>query len=176
MPENRTQFAQKALDLADLFAVSIGATPVNSKVVYAVQLAVPEGASTGGGVQAVQHICLVPHGGNGTTLVAGFANQAEKTATLRTHACLVELHQRRSPGTELPLDRGPYEYLLMTMERFFVSQGLSVSTVDATGGSSAAGGAPVASAAKGKGPPWTIIALGVAAAIAVAIALLFLRR
>ena len=80
-----TQFAMKALGLADMFRVAIGEQPVGGSVKYRVELAAPEGTSTGGGTQAVQPLKLIPVQG-GATLVAGSANQVEGKAELRSYA------------------------------------------------------------------------------------------
>jgi hypothetical protein len=129
----RTEFAMKAMDLAELFNVLVGEAPIAAAAPgqppFAVELSAPDGMSTGGGVQAVQHIKLVPVGG-GATLVAGTANQAEGTAELRSYDHLSELHAKRFKGAEAPVDRAAYADLLKRAESFFSEKGLRVVLVD----------------------------------------------
>src|SRR5438105_4208852 len=75
----QTQFAMRALGLAERFAQVCGAHGLDGDgVTYRLELAAPEGPSTGGGKQAVQHVKLVPN--RGTTIVIGQANQVEGRA------------------------------------------------------------------------------------------------
>ncbi len=75
---------------------------------YVPQLTEPAGPSTAGGVQAMQHIRLVPSQPGQPTLVVGHANQPEQRAELRTYEYLESVHQQRF-RQELALDRGQYE-------------------------------------------------------------------
>ena len=124
---NRTQFAMKALSLADFFNASVGQKRVSG---YKVVLAAPDGPSTGGGKQALQHISLIPDAG-GMTITAGSANGVEKTAELRTWDHLAALHAQRFKGKSFPLDKVSYNELMKRMQAFFVDQRLSVVVVDA---------------------------------------------
>jgi hypothetical protein len=125
---NRTQFALKALSLADYFNARVGDKRVSG---FRVQLARPDGLSTGGGKQAVQHISLVPDDGDAPTITAGWANQVERTSELRTYEHLAQLHASRFRGKQIPLDRVAYNELLKRMQAFFGEKGLSVVLVDA---------------------------------------------
>ena len=69
-----TQFAMKALDMAEMFRIRVGTVPVQGSVPFRVELGTPDGPSTGGGRQALQAIKLIPEGAGGT-LVAGHANK-----------------------------------------------------------------------------------------------------
>jgi hypothetical protein len=124
---NRTQFALLAINLADYFNAEVGDKRVSG---YRVQLARPDGLSTGGGKQAVQHISLVPDGGGDATITAGWANQVEGHSELRTYEHLAQLHASRFRGKEIPLDRVAYNELLKRMQAFFGEKGLSVVLVD----------------------------------------------
>ncbi len=132
---NRTQFAMRALTLADYFNATLGGKRVSG---YQVKLAAPDGPSTGGGKQALQHVSLIPDGG-GSAITAGSANPVEKTAELRTYAHLEQLHAERFKGKRLPLDKVAYNELLKRMQAFFAEQKLSVVLVDAARGSSRGG-------------------------------------
>jgi hypothetical protein len=126
MPEEkRTQFAMAALGFADLFKVEIGSSKLPGPVPYLVDLAAPEGPSTGGGKQGVLHIKLTPEVG-GPVTVAGWANPFERTAELRTFDHLAAAHAMRFHGQQIPLDRGQYDALFTRMHGFLANQGLQV--------------------------------------------------
>ncbi|MGQ0507571.1 MAG: hypothetical protein ACT4TC_19890, partial [Myxococcaceae bacterium] len=120
-----TQFAMKALDMAEMFKVYVGAVPVKGNVPYGVELGKPDGPSTGGGKQSLQPIKLIPQG-DGTTLVAGHANQVERKAELRTYEFVAKAHAQRFPGAEFPIKREVYNELLAKLEKFFKDQMLEV--------------------------------------------------
>jgi hypothetical protein len=130
----RTEFAMKAVDMAELFKVLVGQTPVTAATAgeagYQAELSAPDGMSTGGGTQAVQHIKLVSPSG-GATIVAGAANQVDRTAELRTYEHLAELHAQRYRGAALPIDRASYGELLERAQDFFPDKGLRVVLIDA---------------------------------------------
>jgi hypothetical protein len=90
----RTKLAQKFVSLADSvgdafrdFAIGAGA--------WAVELTAPQGMSTGGGKQALQHLRLRPRRGGYAVLVAGTVNQVEKRAELRDFDHVTILHEVR---------------------------------------------------------------------------------
>ncbi|MBI5481223.1 MAG: hypothetical protein HY906_20360 [Deltaproteobacteria bacterium] len=129
MPEEkRTQFAMAALGFADLFKVQIGSYKLPGPVPYTVELAAPEGPSTGGGKQGVLHIKLTPEVG-GPVTVAGWANPFERTAELRPFDHLAQAHAMRFHGQQIPLDRPQYDALFARMHQFLAEQGLQVSVV-----------------------------------------------
>ncbi len=78
-----TEFAQQAVGLADIFNEAFKKPLPGKPANYRVQLAIPDGPSTAGGKQGTQHIKLVPMG-TGPTIVAGWANQADKEAEIRS--------------------------------------------------------------------------------------------
>jgi hypothetical protein len=123
--ENRTQFAIKALTLADTFNMALSQERVKGPITYRVELSAPDGMSTAGGKQATQHVKLVPEGG-GATVVAGSANQAENWAELRSFEHLQVLHAQRFKGAEVPVNRVQYNELVQKMRQFFNERGLSV--------------------------------------------------
>jgi hypothetical protein len=79
---------------------------------YSAELTEPEGPSTGGGLQAMQHMRLVPRLAGHPTLVVGHANQAEKTAELRTYDHLDAVHRQRFKRP-LAIDRAQYDGFAM---------------------------------------------------------------
>jgi hypothetical protein len=62
---------------------------------YVVELGVPDGPSTGGGVQALQHLRLVPRRKGYAVVVAGSVNPVLGTAELRTFDHVAMLHEAR---------------------------------------------------------------------------------
>jgi hypothetical protein len=125
--EKRTQFAMQALGFADLFNFKVGDQKVSG---HRVELSAPEGPSTGGGKQAVQHVKLIPADESGAVIVAGSANQVEKTAELRTFEYLADLHAKRFKGAALPIDKAQYNLLIARVKAFFADQRLAVSLLD----------------------------------------------
>jgi len=102
----RTKLARKFTTLADevnecFEDFHIGAGD------FVVELLAPEGVSTGGGKQALQHLRLRPRRQGYATIVAGSVNPLEKKGELRTfeHAALV---QELRFGK--PLDIAPAEW------------------------------------------------------------------
>jgi hypothetical protein len=132
----RTRFASEAVDLSELFKLVIGSLPLSGPVRFHVELAAPDGPSTGGGVQSVQHIKLVPEDG-GATLVAGSADPYEGSCELRSLAYLDAQHHQRfqrssleaPPPPSARLDRKHYEQLLERLRVFFAERELSVRVV-----------------------------------------------
>lgn len=62
---------------------------------YVVDLAGPEGQSTGGGAQARQHLRLVPRRKGYAVVVAGIVDPVTSTAELRTFEHVAILHELR---------------------------------------------------------------------------------
>src|SRR6185436_17825261 len=125
--QSRTQFAMKAVSMADFFNAKIDDKRVSG---YRVKLAAPEGQSTGGGKQALQHVSLIPDAG-GATITAGSANQVEKIAEIRTFDHLKQLHAQRFGKKSFPLDRVSYNELVKRMQVFFTEQKLTMVLIDA---------------------------------------------
>ncbi len=157
----------KAIDLADIFNQIVGAHPVagTDGVAFKVALASPDGPSTGGGKQSVQHITLSREG---LVVVAGAADQNERTAELRTFDYVSGTYAQRFRGSAVPLDRAAYDAFLKRAREFFALQSLPVTLLDA---------APVAASAppRGSGLVWVAAAALVAVAVAVSAYMLMLR-
>lgn len=102
----RTQVASQAASLAETviegfegFSMGAGA--------YGVDLSVPEGPSTGGGVQARQHLRLVPRRGGFPIIVAGTVDPVTSTAEIRTFEHVAILHELRF---DVPVEITANEY------------------------------------------------------------------
>jgi len=123
-----THVAAQAVGLAELFEERFSAG-LDGPVAFRIQLASPEGPSTGGGKQVVQPIKLVPVDG-GPTIVIGAANTIKQTAELRSFALVSEQYGLRFKGAQLPIHVEVYRQLLVDFTSFFQALNLSVTTVD----------------------------------------------
>jgi hypothetical protein len=148
----------QAVGLAELFRYHFGQVRITAPVPYRVELSAPEGPSTGGGKQSVQHLKLVPERG-GTTIVIGSADPVERSGELRSWNRLYEIHAQRFKGRRLPLDAAQYGHLLGQLKQFFASQSLPVVMVDSAPRDAAA------PARTGVSPLWIVIALVLAGVV-----------
>jgi hypothetical protein len=141
-------------------------------VPYVVELAAPEGPSTGGGKQGVLHIKLTPEVGGAVT-VAGWANPFERTAELRSYDHIATAHAMRFHGQQIPLERAQYDALFARMHQFLAEQGLQVSV---QAGPPKPSGAMQAQAAPSSSSIGLIIAILAIVAVVVGVGLfMFLR-
>jgi hypothetical protein len=121
----QTQFSVRATDLAESFRSTVGRLRVGPYG-YAPDLTEPEGPSTGGGVQAMQHVKLSPPQPNMPALVVGHVNQREGTAELRTlHYVDTVCRERFKQGA--PLDPTEYATFVTSAQAFLGACGLRVS-------------------------------------------------
>jgi hypothetical protein len=160
-----TMFASKALGLAETFKLVLGERKLEGDKTFVAELAAPDGPSTAGGKQALQHVSLIPEGG-GPTLVLGSANPVEHRAELRTYRYVAQMHSQRWKGAPPPFDRAAYDDLLEVIQDFFARRGFTVTLLDAAA-APASGGTP---SALGRG--WLLPGLALAAALVVVIFLL----
>jgi hypothetical protein len=121
----RTQFASRAATLAEQFRNAVADCPVGS---HLGEMTAPE-ASTGGGVQALQHIRLVPSRGQGRAYVVGKANRGERMAELRSLAYVDRVSMERF-GRPTGFDPGEYEQFLAAAGQFLEMFGLTVTLVN----------------------------------------------
>jgi hypothetical protein len=121
----RTQFSIKASALADSYRSTVGRLRVGPHG-YSPDMTAPEGQSTGGGVQAMQHLRLLPPEASMPTLLVGHANQRDGNAELRTWEHVDALcRERFKQGA--PLDPAQYEQFLQSAQGFLAACGLKVS-------------------------------------------------
>ena len=106
----QTFHAIQATDLASAFNEALKKVRLEPGD-YGVELTAPEGPSTAGGVQALQHVRLVPTRPGFATLVIGHANHADGKAELRTYDYVDATHWQRF-RRPLALDRGQYDQAL----------------------------------------------------------------
>src|SRR5256885_11091470 len=124
-----TMFAGMAFGLAELFKHSVGKKRLEGAVNYTVELSAPDGPSTAGGKQAVQHVKLVPEQG-GPTLLIGTANAVDKTAELRTFKQVDEMHRPRFKGAPFDADLTQYEDLVEAARTLFTEYTYPVKPLD----------------------------------------------
>lgn len=136
-----TVFAGQAITLADLFKYTVGKQRLTGTTTYAAELSAPDGPSTAGGKQALQHIKLTGEG-QGATLVMGTANLVDKQAELRTHAHMDQLHRQRFKGVPFDVDQATYDAFLGHVRAFFVERQFAISVVDAQAAAEPATAAP----------------------------------
>jgi len=113
----QTFHAMQASDLANAFNDALQKTVI-APGEYRVELTAPEGPSTAGGVQAMQHLRLVPRLAGFPTLVVGHANHAEGKAELRSYEHLAAVHRQRFKRP-IALDRAAYEAFLQLARNLF---------------------------------------------------------
>ena len=133
---------------------------------YSPELTAPEGPSTAGGVQAMQHLRLVPGEAGLPTLVMGHANHTEGKAELRNYECLDAIHRERF-RRPLSLERPAYDSFLAFAQQIFGALHLQTTVVGPP--ANPASVAPPA-ATGGLGQSRTTIAAIAAAALALALA------
>ena len=121
--QKRTEFAMAAVDFAGMFNAYFD--PI-SILGFKVGITAPEGQSTGGGVQARQHITLSDE--SGKSVVVGACNTVEKTAELRTFEHASSIFSQRYENMPFPIPRGEYDNLRQKFAQFFQSQSFHVST------------------------------------------------
>jgi hypothetical protein len=120
----RTQWSIKANDLAESFRSTVGQMRVGPHA-YAPDMTAPEGPSTGGGVQALQHLRLISPQPNMPTLVVGHVNQRDGAAELRTFDHVDAIcRERYNHGP--PFGPAHYGPLLEAMQGFLGACGMRV--------------------------------------------------
>jgi hypothetical protein len=121
----RTQFSLQASTLADSYRSTVGRLRVGPQG-YSPDMTAPEGQSTGGGVQAMQHLRLAPPQPNLPTILVGHANQRDRAAELRTWEHVDAIcRERFKQGA--PFDPAAYEEFLQAARGFLAACGLQVS-------------------------------------------------
>ncbi len=135
----RTQFSLKALDLAQTFRSAVGTLAIGP---YHAELTAPDGPSTGGGVQAVQHVRLCADDGR-PALVVGSCNQRDNTAELRSFDQMDAIHRQRFKRP-LDVDQVAYGRFVEKAKAFLEALGMKVSVQVAPPTARSAGGGLIA--------------------------------
>ncbi len=119
----RTAYAAQAATLADQFGDALADCRVGA---HRAEMTAPE-ASTAGGIQALQHIRLVPpfHDTKGHTYVVGNANRIGRVAELRSLDYIDKVSLERF-GERTGFDPGQYGTFLAAATEFLENFGLTV--------------------------------------------------
>ncbi len=120
----RTKFAAHAATLAEQFEGALMGRTVGA---HRLEMTAPEG-STGGGVQALQHIRLVPGEEappGAKTYVVGNANRTTKTAELRSLEYVDQVSSQRF-GERTGFDAVQYRDCMTEAARFLTAWGMVV--------------------------------------------------
>jgi hypothetical protein len=181
--QQHTAFAGQAIGLADLFRYGFGKKRLDGAVSYTPELSSPDGESTGGGKQALQHVKLVPD--SGATLVIGTANVVDKSCELRTFRHMDDVHRQRFKGRPFEADQAMYDQLIEELRAFFAGQHFTVSMHEAAAPTRpmlpiASASRPIAvpSVAKlpSKAPVGLYVMIAATVAVIATIAVILLRR
>jgi len=106
----RTQVANQAASLADSVTQGFDGYAIGAGA-YGVDLSTPDGPSTGGGVQARQHLRLVPRRRGFSTIVVGSVDPVTSTGEIRTFEHVAILHELRF-DTEIDIREDEYQDFL----------------------------------------------------------------
>lgn len=125
-----TMFAGQAIGLAEMFPFAVGKRLLEGPITYRAELSAPDGPSTAGGKQPLQHVTLVavPEG-SAATLLIGTVNVVEKHAELRTFQHVDGVHRQRFKGAPFAADLARYDALLETIRAFLVEQRYQVNLI-----------------------------------------------
>lgn len=126
-----TQVAAKAVSLAELFVARFD-QGLDGPVRFRVELSAPDGPSTAGGKQAMQHIKLVP-AVSGPAIVIGSANTTTQQAEIRTFDNIAAAYAQRFKGAPIPVDVTGYTELMQALASFFKAMKMTVTFADARG-------------------------------------------
>jgi hypothetical protein len=126
MDPRRTRFAQAAVDFAGYFETMYEDLRVVGACPRKPVLRLPEGESTGGGTQSVQHILLEPEVKGHRVITVGWVNKANQTALVRTHGCLAQMHKQAFGEGKLGLDPASYQRFLDQLRNLCEAQNIDL--------------------------------------------------
>jgi hypothetical protein len=117
----RTEYAMQAAGLADRFTEVFGRKRIGGG--FHTDMTAPDGPSTGGGVQMLQHVRLLwPK--RGPAVVMGSLDQIKMRATIRSYGYIASLAEER--GLDLSLTEADYEQLSGLVKKFFEEREVAV--------------------------------------------------
>lgn len=125
----RTRLARKFTTLADEITASFAGFHIGAGS-WHVQLTAPEGMSTSGGREALQHLRLRPTRQGHPVLIGGVVNSLARTAELRDYPHMEMLHRARF-GRPLEISAGEWEQFLRKAEVVLGSETITTSRVAA---------------------------------------------
>ncbi len=125
----RTRLARKFTTLADRVTDGFEEFQIGAGW-WTVELTAPEGMSTGGGKQVLQHLRLRPMRQGHAVLVGGVVNAVDKTAELREHAHIDMIYRARF-GHALEITAAEWEQFLRKAETVLRQEQIRTSRVAA---------------------------------------------
>ncbi len=125
----RTRLARKFTTLADQVTESFDDFRIGAGR-WAVELTAPEGMSTGGGKQVLQHLRLRPTREGHAVLVGGVVNPVTRSAELRDHPHMDMIYRARF-GRALEITAGEWEQFLRKAEVVLRQEQISTARVAA---------------------------------------------
>lgn len=90
-----TMTAREGVDAAELVAAAFGRKTVGKLTPRRIEVATPDGPSTAGGKRARQTIRLVPASGDGSPVMCGSLDVAQKVVELRSYDVLMQQYEAR---------------------------------------------------------------------------------
>lgn len=90
-----TMTAREGLDAAELVNAAFGRRSIGKETPRRVEVIAPDGPSTAGGKRARQTIRLVPTSGEGSPVMCGFLDVAQKVVELRSYDTLCRQYEAR---------------------------------------------------------------------------------
>lgn len=130
-PQNRTIFAQKAVDMGAIFQGHFESRKYGSSVQRAAQLQVLDVETTGSGKQARETILLVAKGSGSQrypNVVCGYADIGQSTVELRPYDAVAQTYQERHQAA-LDVEESAFRAFQNDLRDFFQKQGFSVADV-----------------------------------------------
>ena len=127
MDVKRTEVAEQAASLSEVFNVSVALVHVQGTCEFTPELKVPEGLSTAGGRLARQHITLNPAVPSESAITVGWLDVARKQSLIRTFERLRQIHEERGTGQPFPLDGPSFQTFFDQLHRFLDRTQLSPS-------------------------------------------------
>ena len=118
MDVKRTEVAEKAASLSEVFKISVALVRVQGTCEFTPELKLPEGFSTAGGRLARQHITLNPTVTSESTITVGWLDVARKQSLVRTYERLRQIHVERATGQPFPLDGPSFQTFFDQLHRF----------------------------------------------------------
>lgn len=125
----RTRLARRFTSLADDVTERFAEFEIGAGA-WRAELMAPEGMSTGGGKQALQHLRLRPKRQGHHMLVGGLVNSVTRTAELRDYDYMVALHHARfGAERDLGITNGEWEQFLRKTEVVLRAEGIASTRV-----------------------------------------------
>lgn len=121
--QKRTQFASKALVIAELFAAKFASTQFSATVPLTVRMQEMDVETTDGGKQARTAIMLQQQGHASGGAVLGWVDFGQDLVELRTFAVIDQVNKNRT-GQGIGVPRTEYDQFLADARAFFTAQQL----------------------------------------------------